>query len=198
MKKLLIVISIVIVVGSVISSAIYSTAQQRSEYAGQEKREIKSLSNSDLEELRAGKGWGLAKAAELNGYPGPVHLIEMKDKLGLSRQQLLKIEELYSGMKKEAVPLGLKLIELEKNLDSGFANKTINKERLDELLKEIGQVTADLRSAHLSVHLKTPDILSQKQISTYNRLSGYNSTDPCKSVPEGHDPAMWRKHNNCG
>jgi hypothetical protein len=49
-----------------------------SPYAGQETRRIKSLSEQDIDELRQGRGWGLAKAAELNGLPGPAHLLEMR------------------------------------------------------------------------------------------------------------------------
>ena len=49
-----------------------------SPYAGQESRRIKSLSEQDIAELRAGRGWGLAKAAELNGMPGPAHLLELR------------------------------------------------------------------------------------------------------------------------
>jgi hypothetical protein len=37
--------------------------QAHSPYAGFESREIKSLSDSDLEELRRGGGWGLALSA---------------------------------------------------------------------------------------------------------------------------------------
>ena len=41
-------------------------------YAGQQTRAIKALSDDDIAALRAGEGMGMAKAAELNGYPGPV------------------------------------------------------------------------------------------------------------------------------
>jgi hypothetical protein len=60
----------------------------KSKYAGEEKREIKSLSAADIEELQNGKGWGLAKAAELNGVPGPVQLLEMKEEIDLSAEQI--------------------------------------------------------------------------------------------------------------
>jgi hypothetical protein len=76
------------------------------------KREIKSLSASDIEELQNGKGWGLAKAAELNGVPGPVRLLEMKEEIDLNAEQIQAIEDIYRKMKQEAVPLGLELIEL--------------------------------------------------------------------------------------
>lgn len=55
-----------------------------SPYAGLETRAIKSLSDADIETLRQGGGWGLALAAELNGVPGPAHLLELKDEIGLA------------------------------------------------------------------------------------------------------------------
>ena len=55
-----------------------------SPYVGQDTRPIKSLSADDILELRRGGGWGLAKAAELNGMPGPAHLLELKDEIPLS------------------------------------------------------------------------------------------------------------------
>jgi hypothetical protein len=169
----------------------------KSKYAGQEKREIKSLSEEDIRELKNGSGWGLAKAAELNGMPGPAHLLEMKDEINLSAKQVLDIEVLYNEMKQTAIPLGLKLIELERDLDHHFSNQTITPELLEELLKAIARVRSKLRYVHLSTHLKTPDILSAEQITLYNKLRGYSSDDPCENIPKGHDPNMWKKHHNC-
>jgi hypothetical protein len=169
----------------------------KSKYAGEEKREIKSLSATDIEELQNGKGWGLAKAAELNGVPGPVHLLEMKEEINLSAEQIRAIEDIYSKMKQEAVPLGLELIELERELNNHFANRTITKEFLRQILQKIAQVHGQLRYVHLSAHLKTPDILKSEQIALYNKLRGYSSNDPCENVPKGHDPTMWKKHHNC-
>jgi hypothetical protein len=34
-------------------------------------------------------------------------------------------------------------------------------------------------------------------VKLYNELRGYTSNDPCKNVPEGHDPDMWKRHHNC-
>jgi hypothetical protein len=169
----------------------------KSKYAGEEKREIKSLSATDIEELQNGKGWGLAKAAELNGVPGPVHLLEMKEEINLSAEQIQAIEATYRKMKQEAVPLGLELIELERELNNHFANRTITNELLRQILRKIAQIYRQLRYVHLSTHLKTPDILKPEQITLYNKLRGYSSDDPCENVPKGHDPEMWKKHHNC-
>ena len=169
----------------------------KSKYAGEEKREIKSLSDSDIEELKNGKGWGLAKAAELNGMPGPAHLLEMKDEIDLSANQVRVIENLYKKMKQEAIPLGLELIELERELNNHFANRTITSELIGVLLERVAQVQKKLRYVHLLTHLKTPDILTPEQIALYNKMRGYSSDDPCENIPKGHDPEMWQKHHNC-
>jgi hypothetical protein len=101
-------------------------------------------------------------------------------------------------MKKEAVRLGDKYIAFEAELDNRFATGNIDAEKLDELLGKISETYRALRFTHLSAHLKTPDILTEDQIRKYNTLRGYLSADdPCVNIPKGHDPEMWRRHNNC-
>jgi len=168
-----------------------------SDYAGQETRQIKSLSASDIEQLESGKGWGLAKAAELNGMPGPVHVLEMKEQIDLTPQQQQAISEIFTTMRSQAVPLGKKLVELERDLDAAFAGKTINETGLKNKLLDISRTRMELRYVHLKAHLETPSVLSPKQIAAYNELRGYTDGDPCASVPEGHDETMWRMHNGC-
>jgi hypothetical protein len=53
-----------------------------------QERAIKSLSDADIKALRRGEGWGLALPAELNGMPGPAHLLELKDQIPLSQYQI--------------------------------------------------------------------------------------------------------------
>lgn len=168
-----------------------------SKYAGEEKRAIKSLSKTDIDDLQNGRGWGLAKAAELNGVPGPVHLLEMKEKISLTDKQIAKITAIYNEMKKDATALGLKLIEQEKELNKKFETRKIDEKSLEKLLTNIAQTRKELRYVHLSSHLKTPNIITQEQIKLYNKLRGYDSNDPCENVPKGHDPIMWKKHNGC-
>ena len=192
-------VTILVVILILLHALTFSAADHshKSKYAGEEKRKIKSLSETDIEELKNGKGWGLAKAAELNGLPGPVHLLEMKEEIHLSAKQIRVIEVLYKKMKQEAIPLGLELIDLERELNNHFSNRTITDELLGLLLERIGQVQKKLRYVHLSTHLKTPNILAPEQITLYNKICGYSTDDPCENVPKGHDPKMWRKHHNC-
>ena len=167
-----------------------------SEYVGEEHRSIKSLSADDIRELSEGGGWGLAKAAELNGVPGPAHILEMASAIELTPTQQAEIQEIYEQMKSEAISLGNQLIQLEATLNTYFADGSINQAILEQSLQDIERVRAQLRLAHLSAHLQTPNILTPEQISLYNELRGY-SQDPCANVPKGHNAAMWKKHNGC-
>ncbi len=69
-------------------------AQSSAPYAGQQTRAIKALSRSETQDLLDGKGMGLAKAAELNGYPGPMHVLELARRLQLSPVQREATEQL--------------------------------------------------------------------------------------------------------
>lgn len=168
-----------------------------SKYAGEEGRSIKSLSADDIAELRRGGGWGLAKAAELNGVPGPTHLLEMRDAISLTDSQAAAIKALYDDMKFKAIAQGMKLIALEQELEQHFQSRTITDTILRTSLEAISDARRELRYIHLATHLKTPDILSEDQIDKYNRLRGYMNADPCANIPEGHNADMWRKHNGC-
>ena len=165
-------------------------------YAGFEARSIKSLSEQDLETLERGGGWGLALPAELNGWPGPLHLLELRDELGLTDDQVTKITAIYEQMRSDAISAGARFITAEAALSDAFGMSDLSQTQLMELLEASSRARADLRFVHLSRHLATPALLSEDQIKTYNILRGY-SDDPCSNIPEGHNPEMWRRHNGC-
>ena len=167
-----------------------------SPYAGQENRPIKSLSAEDLAELRRGGGWGLARAAELNGMPGPAHLLELKDQIPLTADQATAISAIFRDMRAAAIIEGERLISREEALETAIRNGSVTDRSLQELLSEIGQARTALRYVHLAAHLKTLPLLTRDQIARYNVLRGY-AGDPCANPPEGHDASMWRKHNDC-
>src|SRR3954453_23493750 len=84
------------------SASASALAQQP--YAGFVERPIKALSAEQIADLRAGRGMGLALAAALNGFPGPVHALELPASLGLSEPQITSIRRLFETMKAEAIP----------------------------------------------------------------------------------------------
>ena len=170
--------------------------QNLSAYSGEESRAIKSLSAEDIEELHRGGGWGLAKTAELNGVPGPAHLLELKDEIPLDAAQIAALEKLFSVMQVEAIAEGERLIALEAALEADFRDGTVSEASLRAQLDEIAASLGRLRFIHLRTHLETPELLGDMQIERYNQLRGY-AADPCASVPAGHDPVMWRRHMGC-
>jgi hypothetical protein len=98
--------------------------QKQSPYTDMQTRAIKALSEQQIADLKAGRGMGLALAAELNGYPGPLHVLELADGIGLSGKQRDQVQALYEAMKQQAIAAGQKLLAAEAELDRAFRSAT--------------------------------------------------------------------------
>lgn len=144
-----------------------------SPYAGMEKRAVKALSDQQIADLKAGRGMGLALAAELNGYPGPLHVLELGDKLALTPEQRARTRALFDAMKAETVPLGERIVAQETELDRLFVEKRITPESLKTATAAIGASQSELRAAHLRYHLSTLEILTLHQVHLHGSLRGY-------------------------
>jgi Spy/CpxP family protein refolding chaperone len=144
-----------------------------SPYQGFTDRPVKSMSTERIDALRTGQGAGYALAAELNGYPGPRHVIDLADRLDLTTAQKTLAQKLFDEMKAEAVPLGTALVEAETALESLFRSGRITEALLVQKTAEIGALDASLRATHLKYHLAMKDALSRHQIALYDRLRGY-------------------------
>src|SRR5438132_2239894 len=106
----------------IVASTANATAQTASPYAGQQQRTIKALSDQEIGDLLEGRGMGLAKAGELNSYPGPLHVLQLAEQIGLSDAQRVATESLYAKMRERAVSIGRQIIEAERTLDREFAD----------------------------------------------------------------------------
>jgi hypothetical protein len=151
------------------------TVYAQSPYSGQEAHEIKALAPQEVADLLAGKGMGLAKTAELNGYPGPIHVLELAAQLQLTPEQTAKTEALFKQVKARAVDIGRQLVEEERALDRQFASKSITPASLHAALERIAQLQGALRRAHLEAHLAQTALLSETQIAAYAQLRGYGT-----------------------
>ena len=116
---------------------------------------------------------GFALAGELNGYPGPMHVLELADQLQLSDPQRQRVQQLINAMKAEAVPAGEKLIRQESALDQAFAEQKISPASLQSLTTRIGETTGQLRAVHLKYHLETAKLLTAQQRLHYAELRRY-------------------------
>jgi hypothetical protein len=142
-------------------------------YAGEQTRAIKSLADSDIAGLLAGQGAGLAKAAELNGYPGPAHTLELRERLGLSAEQIAASEALMAEHKRRARELGASLVDAERPLDALFAHRRADPAHVDEATRAVGLLQARLRAEHLNTHVAQTALLNAEQVRAYDRLRGY-------------------------
>ena len=157
----------------IIASTATSTAQTTSPYAGQEQRAIKALSDQEIRDLLEARGMGLAKAAELNSYPGPQHVLQLANQLGLSDAQRAATETLYADMRNKAQPIGRQIIEAERTLDRAFADRQIEPAMLRSQVNAIAILQGELRAVHLEVHLAQRSLLTPEQTSRYDMLRGY-------------------------
>jgi Spy/CpxP family protein refolding chaperone len=118
---------------------------------------------------------GLALPAELNGYPGPSHVLENADALGLTSEQREQTKALFDAMKDEAIPIGERLIAEETELDRLFAAREITTASLTASTEEIGLTQARLRDTHLKYHLAMMAVLTKAQVDRYLDLRGYGN-----------------------
>ena len=103
MKTIFIAISAMLLAPPVLAS-------ETTPYAGLETREIATLSEKDVDDLLAGRGWGFALAAELNGYPGPAHVLELAEELALTETQRVEVQAIFDAMNARARVLGAEFV----------------------------------------------------------------------------------------
>lgn len=142
-------------------------------YAGMQDRAIKSLSEQQLSDLRAGKGMSLALPAELNGYPGPSHALELAEPLKLTAEQKTRTQALFVQMQQEARSAGEEVIAAEAALDALFKSKSATPDAVRTATGKAAVVQGRLRETHLRYHLAMVELLSPEQVAAYRTLRGY-------------------------
>lgn len=128
---------------------------------------IKALTPEQQDEYRQGAGMGLARPAELNGYPGPKHALDQADALGLSETQRERIRTVHAWMQQDARRIGVQILEHEATLDRLFAARHATADAVRALTGAIAKLQGQLRSVHLVAHMDTAAILTADQIARY-------------------------------
>ncbi|WP_019584021.1 Spy/CpxP family protein refolding chaperone [Thioalkalivibrio sp. ALE16] len=159
-----------LVVGLALAVAAPAAANPYSELQA---REIKALSAQEIEDLLEGRGMGMALPAELHGYPGPMHVLEVADSLELTPEQRRETERLFAAMREQARDLGRRIVERERELDARFAEGGISSATIESLTVEIGELRGRLRHVHLSYHLEMDALLDAEQKARYREARGY-------------------------
>lgn len=179
---------IIALMAAAIAGAAWAAGEQRSPYAGFERRDIKALSSEEVSGLLSGEGLGFSLVAELNGFPGPRHVLQLADQLGLDAAQQARAVAIEAEMKAAAIRLGGEVVALETELDRRFREGAVDATAIAALADEIGQKRSALRAVHLQAHLAMAQVLRAEQRKHYMALRGYG-TDPASSP---HDPSQHR------
>ena len=125
---------------------------------------------ADRDILLNAEGGGQGMYAEQNGYPGPKHVLDMADKLGLSKEQRTAVGALYADMAKRAKDIGKQIVRIEEELNAAFADRMVSEKTIRDDCEEIGRLRGSLRSVHLSAHLKCRAVLKDDQVALYRKL----------------------------
>lgn len=157
------------------TSSATPSSSARGPYVGLANRQIRALSAQEVADLLEGRGAGYALAAELNHYPGPLHVLELADQLGLTEQQRQQTRALRAQVQERAKRLGRELVDLEAELDASFREGRITHQLLSGLTSQIAEVDGQLRSTHLEAHLRMKELLTPEQVRRYDQLRGYAS-----------------------
>ncbi len=144
-------------------------------YAGLDGRQVSSLSDAEIKGLLDGRGMSFALPAELNGYPGPMHILELAAELHLTDDQKQRVQVIFDRMKQRARAAGASYVEAEKALDHAFKSGAADRASIRRLTIEADQKRAEKRLTHLDAHLESAPVLTPEQRATYAELRGYSS-----------------------
>lgn len=163
-------------VAAVLATALPVFAQQP--YAGQQHRDLKSLSAEEVKQILAGDGMGYAKPAELNRHPGPAHVLELAERLALTESQRRSTQSLMDAHKAEARALGVRLLDAERALEAVFRKGGADEATLADAARNAAQVQGELRLSHLETHRRMRALLTEEQVRRYDELRGYADGKP--------------------
>jgi hypothetical protein len=120
---------------------------------------------------------GLARPAELNGYPGPRHVLEAvaAGHMHVTPEQHTAVQQVFDRMAIEAMRLGAQILIEEQALEEAFRAGTISAAELQDRVGRLTALLGELRIVHLRAHLETRALLTPHQIQRYNVVRGYTS-----------------------
>jgi len=150
-------------------AAAAASAQHGHGGAGAEGHQMAQACASEFEKVVGdGRGFGLAFAADQNGYPGPMHVLELRDRLKLTADQEAKARDLMHAMFAESRPKSVRLLEAEAKLRRLFAERAADEAAVRAAVAEVERARSEVRLVHLLAHLKTRDLLTEDQRRLYH------------------------------
>ena len=144
-------------------------------YSGFDKRQVASFSDAEVAAMLDGRGMGFALSAEINGYPGPAHILELADQLGLTTVQREVIRQRFEFMQVRAREAATRYVAAEKALDQAFRENVMDLVAIKRLTVEADNMRSETRFAHLQAHVEARRILAKDQLERYATLRGYGT-----------------------
>jgi len=115
-----------------------------------------------------GRGFGLAFVADQEGYPGPLHVLELKDWLRLHPDQERAMQRMMDAMFAESKPAAARLLAAERRLRSLFVTATADEPSVRAAVADVERAHTELRLVHLLTHLRTREHLTNEQRRLYH------------------------------
>lgn len=119
--------------------------------------------------IERGEGFGMAFPAELNGYPGPRHILDLQNELKLTPDQAAAVQKLFAEMKEQALARGKEVLQAEGELERMFRANRPEAELREQVLR-VASLRGELRWVHLRAHLAAAQLLTKEQIAAYSQL----------------------------
>jgi Spy/CpxP family protein refolding chaperone len=168
---------------ALVATAAFAESHQRGKqhkgaaqpYAGQQTRAVASLSDEEVRAFLDGRGMGLAKSAELNGHPGPMHVLELADELRLTPEQRDRVKAAFDSMKAKARKLGEAYVAAERAVDQAFKSGPADATVVAARVAEANRLLGEVRLAHLAAHVEITPLLTTEQRARYAELRGYGT-----------------------
>jgi Spy/CpxP family protein refolding chaperone len=132
-----------------------------------------ALSPQEVQQYLSGAGMGYAQPAELNSFPGPMHVLELADKLSLNAEQRAATKRLMDEHKAEARAIGAKLVQAERALEALFRSGLVPPEKLAQAVSDAAALQGQYRLSHLETHRRMRALLTEGQVKRYDELRGY-------------------------
>ena len=140
----------------------------------------------DRDGLLNGEGMGQAQYAEMNGYPGPKHILDLADKLKLTDTQKKSIQEIYQEMSLRAKELGKRIIGVEEEMHEAFRTGLVNESSVRDDAEQIGRMRGKLRAVHLIAHIRAKKFMTDDQIALYTKLRAEEQNSSSKATQHQH------------
>ena len=159
-------------------ASLFATAQAGAQHPSHEHRqglggsaaheEARRCQESFDRVVAGGRGFGMAFAADRHGYPGPLHVLELRDALALTPLQESRARAFETAMFSESRPKSAALLAAEERLDRFFASGQATETEVARLAREVERLRGEVRLVHLRYHLKTRDLLTEEQRTVYH------------------------------